>query len=118
MLVCQVLTCMVFHLKLPYLVDSLCVNPPDYLFKISAKSLYLKTTQAEPCLEIVHNLYALLRAHNSPKLSVVRTAMLILVLSKNVSILIFSALSTYFKRSQTHSLTVKHLLQVGAVIAA
>ena len=42
------------------------------------------------------------------KLSLIRPAMLIQVLGKNELDVTYNALSTYFKRSQTHLLTVKH----------
>ena len=63
-------------------------------------------------VSIAHNLYALLHVHNIQKLSSIRPAMLIQVLCKNELDVTYSALSTYFRRSQTHPLTVKHLLLV------
>lgn len=52
-------------------------------------------------LTIVCNMDASCHAHNTQKLSLLRPAMLIQVLCKNVLHLTSSALSLYFKRSQT-----------------
>ena len=58
---------------------------------------------------MTYNLYALLYANNTQKLSLIRPVMLIRVLYKNVLDLTCNALCTYFERSKINLTVVKHL---------
>ena len=108
---CLVKTVLLFHILIISIgVAFTCLSNStlDTFFKYHQHVYVCK--QLKHKLGIMGSLYVLLNAHSTKNLSLIRSAILILVLCKIVLDLTYSALCTYFKKFRIHLPTAKHLL--------